>query len=109
MSIQWKNVEAGERRILRSIFLLVGSDPRFLEFLFCADEPRIRKRAGVLRDEAWIFSHAEQLAVRTALDIWCGGGHVQLWELIETWDSEQWARFIRAIGELKDLPSGTIC
>ncbi len=109
MIIEWKGAGPDELRLLRSIILLVGSDQRFLQFLFNPREPRIRKRAGVLRDEAWVFSHGEQLAVRAALDIWCGAGHVQLWELIETWNAENWARFIRAIGELKDLPSGTIC
>ncbi len=109
MSIQWKAASPDELIILRSIFLLVGSDPRLLRFLFDPHAPRIRKRPGVLRDDAWMFSPAEQLAVGVALDFWCGAGHVQLWELIEVWDAEQWGRFIRAIGELKSLPSGTIC
>jgi hypothetical protein len=108
MHIQWKRVGDGDKRLVRSIFLLVGSEPKFLEFLFDPKEPRIRRRAGILRDEARVFSEAEQLVVRAALDLWCGSGHVQLWELIEAWDAEQWARFIRAIGELKNLPSGTI-
>ena len=109
MSIRWKSASQAELKLLRSIFLLVGGEPRLLTFLFEPDEPRIRKRAGVLREEAWAFSAGEQLQVRAALDIWCGAGHVQLWELIETWDNESWAKFIRAIGELRDLASGTIC
>ena len=108
MNIQWKELTESEKQVMRSIFLLVGCESRFIEFLFDPKVPKIRKRPGVLCDEAWVFSHGEQLVIRAALDIWCGAGHVQLWELIETWDAENWARFIRAIGELKNLPSGTI-
>ena len=109
MTIHWKGVAPGEARLVRSIFLLVGSEAKFLEFLFDPQEPKIRKRAGILRDEAREqFSEPEQLVVRAALDLWCGSGHVQLWELVENWEPEQWARFIRAVGELKNLPSGTI-
>jgi hypothetical protein len=109
MSIQWKRANEQELKLLRSIFLLVGSEPKLLTFLFDPKAPRIRKRAGILRDEAWAFRADEQLQIRAALDIWCGAGHVQLWELIETWDAKSWVRFIRAIGELRNLPSGTIC
>jgi hypothetical protein len=109
MNIQWKSIPDGDKRLVRSIFLLVGAEPRVIEFLFDPKAPRIRKRAGILRDEARVFEPSQELVVRAALDIWCGSGHVQLWELIEAWDAEHWARFIRAIGELKDLPRGTIC
>lgn len=109
MKIEWKSASESDRRILRSIFLLVGSEPRLLEFLFEREAPRIRQRAGVLRDEARAFGPADELTVRVALDLWCGGGHVQVWELLEGWDAENWTRFIRAVGELKELPAGTIC
>jgi hypothetical protein len=109
MSIQWVGATESEKRVARSIFLLVGGDRQLLEFLLDPKAPRIRKRAGILREEAWVFSDGDQLVVRAALDIWCGAGHVQLWDLIETWDALNWARFIRAIGELKELPNGTLC
>ena len=109
MNIQWQNAEDAELKVARSIFLLVDSDPRLLEFLFDPKKLRLRKRAGVLRDEAWMFNDEEQLLLRVALDIWCGSGHVHLWELIEMWGVAGWFRFIRAIGELKSLPSSTKC
>jgi len=109
MKIKWEGLSPEEQRIGRSIFLLVGSEPRLLEFLFDPMEFRIRRRAGILRDEAWEFSDAEQLQIRVALDIWSGSGHVQLWELFEGWEASEWAKFIRAMGELKNLPSGTLC
>jgi len=88
-----------------AISLLFDGEQRFLDFLFDPEQPRIRKRAGVLRDEAWAFSQGEQLSIRVALDFWCGAGYVGLHELIETWDQIRWFRFLAAIRELLDLES----
>jgi hypothetical protein len=110
MNLQWKSVNDGTKRLVRSIFLLVDSEKKLLEFLFDPKEPRIRKRPGILRDEAQeFFNESEQLAIRVALDLWSGSGHVYLFELVETWEEDDWIRFVRAISALKSLPGKTIC
>ena len=74
-----------------------------LEFLFDPEKPRLRKRAGILKEDAWGFSHGEQLMIRLALEFWSGSGHVFLWELIETLDDKNLERVLHAVVEIRGL------
>lgn len=104
MNIDWKDSSNDEKRLFDAISVLLGSNPNLLQFLFDPIRSKIRKRPGLLRDDSWPFSHGEQLLIRASLDIWSGGGHLQFWEMLETWDSLTWINFFRAIAKLKDLP-----
>lgn len=103
MTFSWPNVKNEERNLLHAITILCGNDKRLLGFLLDPNSPRLRKRAGILREDAWEFSDGEQLLVRAALDLWSGSGHLQLWEMVETWDSTNWVNFVRAIQVLMQL------
>jgi len=103
MIFHWRNATSDELRLLKIISILVDQDDRLLSLLFEPTAPKLRKRAGILKEDTWKLSDGEALLVRAALDIWSGSGHVQLWELIETWDEDNWSRFIKAIQELKNL------
>ena len=109
MQGQWMNLSEDQARLARGIFLLLGSKSSLMKFLFEERAFRLRARPGILRDQAWNFTEAEQLQVRVVLDIWSGSGQVELWELLESWEAEQWARFIAAIRELKSLASRPSC
>ena len=100
MNFTWPNAKNEERRLLNAIRILLGNDPRLLAFLLDPNSPRLRRRAGILQEDAWNLSDGEQLMVRAALDLWSGSGHLQLWEMIETWDPTSWIHFIRAVREL---------
>jgi hypothetical protein len=97
MTFSWPKANDDERRLLNAIQILVGDDPTLLKFLLDVEKPRLKRRSGILRDEAWRFSDEEQLMIRAALDLWSGSGHLQLWEMLEAWEPEHWLRFIRAI------------
>jgi len=103
MSISWKNVSDTEKKLFKAISILLGNNPNLLRFLFDPTRPKIKKRPGLLRDDSWVLSHGEQLLIRAALDIWSGAGHLQLWEMLETWDAPTWVNFIRTIARLKDI------
>jgi hypothetical protein len=103
MSYQWKNASVNQILLYQCISLLLGYDKRLLEFVFDPEKPRIRKRAGILRDDAVFFSDEEQLLIRAALDFWSGSGHLALWEMLESWDCKTWNRFIRALDEYQRL------
>jgi len=103
MSYSWQNASASEVVIYQCVSLLCDYDKRLIDFIFDPKRPRIRKRAGILIEDAWGFSHGEQLLIRAALDLWSGNGHLALWEMLETWDDATWARFIRVIGEYRRL------
>lgn len=105
MSFTWPNANREERRLLDAITILLENNQHLLAFLLDSDTPRLRKRAGILQEDAWNLSHNEQLLVRAALDLWSGSGHLQLWEMIETWDAVNWSNFIQAIRVL-GLDSG---
>ena len=104
MNISWKDAQDVERKLFETISLLLGDNANLLQFLFDPTRPKIRKRPGLLRDDSWVLNHGEQLLVRAALDFWSGAGHLQLWEMLETWDTPTWTNFIRAVSRLKDLP-----
>jgi hypothetical protein len=103
MSFSWPNASVREIVIRQCISLLLDYDQRLIDFIFDPARPRIRKRAAILIEDAWAFSHGEQLLIRAALDLWSGSGHLQLWEMLETWDDASWARFVRAIAEYRRL------
>lgn len=100
MNIVWPGADKKSHDLFNAISVLVGADEKLIEFLFDPIRPRLRKRAGILRDDSWSFTEEEQLALRVALDLWSGSGHVQLWELIEAWSGEHWQRFSMAMSVL---------
>jgi hypothetical protein len=106
MSFQWQGASCDEILLYQCISLLLGYDRHLIDFVFDAKRPKIRKRAGILREDAHIFSDGEQLLIRAALDFWCGGGHLALWEMLESWDRAAWARFAQAISEFQRLELG---
>jgi hypothetical protein len=103
MSSCWKDASANEVLLHRCISHLLGYDKRLIDFVFDSERPRIRKRAGILREDSYFFSDGEQLLIRAALDFWSGGGQLALWEMLETWDGPAWARFIQAVSMFRRL------
>jgi hypothetical protein len=103
MIFAWKNASADELKLIEVISKLLDDNEQLLTFLFESTLPKLRKRAGVLKEDSWKFTGEEALLIRVALDIWSGSGHVQLWELIEGWRPEDWRRFILLIMELGDV------
>ncbi len=103
MSYQWKNASANEILLYQCVSHLLGYDKRLIEFVFDPKKPKIRKRAGILREDAFFFSHGEQLLIRAALDFWSGSGQLALWEMLETWDSAIWSRFMQTVSEYRRL------
>ena len=101
--MDWVLASSGDKSVREVIFRLLGSDKRLMDFLFESEKPRLRKRAGILKEDAWFFSHGEQLLIRTALDFWSGSGHVALWELLESLDEENLRRVVVAIVEIRKV------
>jgi hypothetical protein len=101
--MSWESASTGDQRLRTIIFHLLDSDKRLMDFLFDPEKPRLRKRAGVLKEDAWCFSHGEQILIRTALEIWCGSGHVFLWELLESLDDRNLRRVLKGIEEVRGV------
>lgn len=87
----------GTLRIYNAVCVLLSHNERLLEFIFEPGGKRLRQRAGILKEDSWNFEEHEQLLIRVALDLWSGSGHVQLWEMTEAWDRNDWQRFQAAI------------
>jgi hypothetical protein len=107
MILDWKDASADELMLLEMISKLLDDNEQLLTFIFEPTLPKLRKRAGVLKEDSWKFSSGEALLIRVALDIWSGSGHVQLWELIEGWRPKDWRRFIPVIMELGEAAKET--
>lgn len=103
MPINWQSATKQEQKLLEGISILTAHREDLLRFLLDPLKPRLRQRPGILRDESWCFSHGEVLVIQAALDLWSGGGHLQIWECIEIWDNENWLRFLAAIGTIRGL------
>lgn len=99
----WETASSGDRAIREIIFRLFDSNEHLMEFFFDPEKPRLKKRAGILKEDAWCFSHGEQILIRTALEFWSGSGHVFIWELLETLDDENLKRVLRGMAELRGL------
>lgn len=100
MNINWPGADEKSLSLFRAVSVLLSHNQTLLDFLFDLERPRLRKRVGILRDDAWRFSEEDQLLIRVALDLWSGSGHVQLWELTETWGKVDWTLFSDAVFEL---------
>lgn len=100
MNFAWKDADPSAKQLFQAIATIFERDERLMSFFFEKERPRMRMRAGLLREEAWRLSEEEQLLIRVALDIWSGSGHVQIWELLEEWDQAQWETFAAAMREL---------
>ncbi|PWU15345.1 MAG: hypothetical protein C5B49_11955 [Bdellovibrio sp.] len=105
MSFDWEGADPSSKMLYETIAILFRRDLRLLTFLFDPKSPRLKRRAGILREESWRLSEDEQLFVRVALDIWSGSGHVQLWEMTESWSGEEWKLFCLATANLPAKPS----
>lgn len=99
----WESANPGDKMLREVIFRLFDSDKRLVDFLFDAETPRLRKRAGILKEDAWCFSYREQILIRAALDFWSGSGHVNLWELLDCLDDENLKRVLKAIAEVREV------
>lgn len=105
MTINWHGGDEKSLSLLRAISLLLNRNQTLLKFIFDSEKPRLRKRAGILRDDSWKFTEAEQLKIRVALDIWSGSGHVHLWEILESWNESDWKLFSTAVCEAQSKNS----
>ena len=103
MNFTWKSASKTELQLYKSIALLLNDNESLLRFLFDPQEPKLRKRAGILKEDSWDLEEEEQLLIRAALDLWSGSGHLALWECLERWDRSSWIQFILCMTELKEI------
>jgi hypothetical protein len=81
--------------------LIFSKHPEFLEFLFEKSEPRLRDEPEVLLSEAGVFSTGEKILLRIALDLWCGQGHVDLWDIVERLDLRNYEHVLAGLRHLR--------
>jgi hypothetical protein len=103
MPINWKNASVTECKLFESISILFAGNEVLLKYVFDPNAPKLKRRPGILREDAWGFSHGEELLIHAALDLWSGSGHLAFWDCLETWDDQSWTCFIKAICDLKKI------
>lgn len=84
-----------------SLNLIFAKHPRFLDFLFDRSEPKLRDEPEVLLSEAGCFSTGEKILIRIALDLWCGQGHVNLWDIVERLDLYNYEHVLAGLRHLR--------
>lgn len=99
--IWWRNANEDERKLLRTIFIVLRKDPGLLGFLLCDDKPRLKESIeDLLALSASCFSAQQDVMFRVAMDIWSGSGETRVWELIEFLDDERLRLVLEALGYL---------
>lgn len=104
-------ISASEEELTRSWainILLSLDDHRDLGPFFATDRIELCQSPGVLRDQSQVLETKDQCTIRAALYIWSGSGHLYLFEMLEQWESEEWARFIKAICVVKGIHSSDL-
>ena len=61
MIFSWKDASADELRLLKIISKLLNHNDQLINFIFEATLPKLRKRAGVLKEDRWKFGNDEAL------------------------------------------------
>ena len=102
--LSWTKLGRAERRMMGSLNLIMHDHSKLLEFLFEPERPRLRQEPEILLSEASGFSRGEQILVRVALDLWCGAGSVQLWQMIERVDDETYFNTLSGLRHLSEIP-----
>lgn len=99
--LDWKGIGRGERRMQEALNLIFSKHPRFLEFLFDGDKPRLRDEPDALLAEAGVFSTGEKILIRIALDLWSGQGRVSLWDIVERLDLRNYEHVLAGLRHLR--------
>ena len=81
--IQWQNANRAEKRQLEAITIFLRHSPQLLDFLFETDFPKLNDSPAKLLAAASGLPSSDFLLVRLALNLWCGGGEVQVHEIFD--------------------------
>jgi len=87
--------------MLEVLNLVFRNHPQLLEFLFEPGEPRLRHEAEQLLRDACVFSSGEKILIRVGLDLWNGSGHIELWDVIERLDIENYRHVLLGLRHLR--------
>jgi hypothetical protein len=101
--LNWQGAGRHERRIQEVLNLIFQNHSQFLAFLFDPSEPRLRQEAEWLLAEAGAFSAGEQILIRIALDLWNGAGKVDLWDIVERLDEENYHNVLAGLRHLRPI------
>ena len=84
-----------------SLNLIFQKHPQFLAYLFEKDRPKLRQEPEILLSEAGGFSTGEKILIRIGLDLWSGVGNVQLWDIVERLDEENYHNVLVGLRHLR--------
>jgi hypothetical protein len=101
--LEWKGAGRHERRMQEVFNLIFQNHPQFLEFLFERDRARLRLEPEELLMEAGALSTGERILIRVGLDLWCGQGHVHLWDIVERLDDENYHHVLAGLRHLRPI------
>lgn len=99
--LNWPQAGRHERRLQETLNLVFRNHPNLLEFLFESKRAGLKAEPAVLLVGAGVFSSGEKILVRLGLDLWCGGGQVSLWDIIERLDQENYRNVLIGLRHLR--------
>ena len=99
--LDWQGIGRSTRRRQEALNLIFSKHPEFLEFVFDKSVPRLRDEPEVLLTQAGVFSTGEKILIRIAIDLWCGKGNVNLWDMVERLDLYNYKHVLAGLRHLR--------
>ncbi len=97
MNIHWPHADGDDLLRLKSIKILLGSQPQLLAYLFHKDKPCLQNPPEQILCSIGSFSHGEVILITLALDLWNGSGDTNLYVALRTLDEKCWLNFLMAL------------
>jgi hypothetical protein len=101
--LNWREPGRHQNRMMETLNIIFAQHGELLEFLFEKDCPRLRQEPEVLLERSWGYSSGQQILIRTALDLWSGGGDVKIWQVIEGLDDSTYENVLLGLLHLRRI------
>ena len=112
IDIKWKHQWLWEQELLEAMKVLFAKHPDLFRFVFDLKNPALRFTPEKLIENSYGLSSVERLLVRIALDIWNGSGSVELCDLLDHLDFENYNAVLTSLAQLaprRSLPYHPQC
>lgn len=90
-------------RLITAIGIIFNHDERWLDFFYSHKGGDLRCAPDELIAESRCFSRGEQIMIKVALDLWTGGNHVGISQIIDHLDWTNVIRVLVALMMMRDI------
>ena len=101
--LNWQEPGRHQSRMMETLNIIFARHPELLDFLFERDHPKLKQGSEFLLKASAGFSSGEHLLIRVALDLWNGSGTVEMWQIIEVLDDNNYENVLLGLRHLRQI------